>query len=57
MSVTDSEFGGSGGRVQKPPHELTPAEEARLMRGTDSESETDDVQAVLKREWEEEGRD
>jgi len=51
-----SEFGGDAGLVQKPPHELTPSEEARLMRKTNPEDPTDDVTGALVREWDEEGR-
>lgn len=34
MATKGSEFGGVPGRIAPLPHELTPAEEARLMRAT-----------------------
>jgi hypothetical protein len=57
---TPTEFGGEPGRVQRGTdgftHELTPAEEARLMRATDSLDPTDTAQGALVREWEQEGK-
>jgi len=53
---TPSEFGGKPGRVQGDGHELTPAEEARLMRATEPTDPADTPQAALVREWDAEGR-
>lgn len=51
-----SEFGGERGLVQKPPHEPTAAETARLMRATNPNDLSDTPEAALIREWEREGR-
>ena len=55
-----SEFGGEPGRVQRGTdgftHDLTAAEESRLMRATDPTDPTDDANAAKIREWEAEGR-
>jgi hypothetical protein len=51
-----SEFGGEPGMVARFEHELTPAEEARLMRATDELDESDTVEGALARERAREGR-
>lgn len=45
-----SEFGGFGGPIQPPPHELTNAELARLERKTDSTDPSDTEEAARLRE-------
>lgn len=55
-AVGPGEFSGEGGLVQKAPHELTPSEEARLMRATDESVPEDTPEAALAREWGREGR-
>lgn len=45
MASKGSEFGGQPGRIQPLPHELTSAEEARLMRAIDPMDEAGDVEA------------
>lgn len=47
-----SEFGGYAGTIQPEPHELTPAEEARLLRKMDPSSTSDTLDAARKREVE-----
>lgn len=51
-----SEFGGEPGLIQRFEHELTPAEEARLMRATEPTDEQDTAAAALVRERSREGR-
>lgn len=45
-----SEYGGQPGTIQPEPHQLTAAEEARLMRRVDSTDPTDSIEKARDRE-------
>ncbi len=47
---TPSEFGGYAGTIQPPPHELSPAEQARLERRMNPADPSDSVEAARERE-------
>lgn len=46
----DSEFGGAPGPIQPPPHELTAAEQARLIRRLSTTDASDTIEAARARE-------
>lgn len=46
----ESEFGGAPGLIQPPPHKLTAAEEARLMRKVNPADAEDSIEAARARE-------
>lgn len=56
MATKGSEFGGVPGKIAPMPHQLTPYEEARLMRAIDPMDEETDITAQRAAEARAEGR-
>lgn len=50
MAENASEFGGVSGPIQPPPHELTPAELAKLQRKVRPDDKDDTIEAARIRE-------